>query len=166
MDAPPAEIVRRLLKVVGRELPVSAAKDLLAPDLHSHMDGKLTARGSGAWFRWVRFLHRNAEKQFSGFGAVVENVSENGGVVLARAKWRGVRKGGGGQTEFSPVCEASYEVRGGRISKIWTKRKNYVFIYGRNIARFRPAFWFLLLRLACRRAPPETPQNGAGVNKP
>ena len=148
-DSPP-DIVRRLLRVVGRELPYSAAEELLDKNLAAFMDGKQLGNKRGAWFRWVRFLHYCAEKQFSDFGLVVESAREENGIVFARATWRGTR---GGKTEVSQISEAAYEVRGDKIVKIWTHRKNYVFIHGNRIADFRPAFWFLLLRLALWRAP-------------
>ncbi len=151
MDDSPENIVRRLLRVVGRELPYSAAAELLDENLSAFMDGKKISRGRDAWFRWVRFLHRRAKEQYSDFGMQVESVRDDGGEVAVRAKWRGVR--GGNKTEFSETGEVFYEVRGGKIINIWTKRKNYVFIHGQSIAKFRPAFWFLLLRMALSRAP-------------
>ncbi len=144
------DIVRRLLRGIAGELPLAAAAEMLDENVAAYMDGKIIGRGRGAWFRWVSFLQHNAAAQFSNFGMEIESMEEDGDVVRVRAKWRGDRNG---KTGFSKTGEVAYQIRSGKIVKIWTHRKNYAFIYGEKIAESRAAFWLLLLRLFLRRAP-------------
>ena len=137
------EVVCDLLRVISRELPFAVAEGLLDENLRAFMDGKLVGRGRDSWFRWVRFLHYNADQKMSGLAIDIERMEVAGDVVSVFAKWRGDV---GGKTQFSETGEVRYQIRGGKIVRIWTHKKNYVFIYGANIVR-RPMFYFLLLRL-------------------
>ncbi|MGI9296731.1 MAG: nuclear transport factor 2 family protein [Gammaproteobacteria bacterium] len=137
------EIVRRLAGVISRELPMAAARELLDENLCAYMDGKLIARGRAAWFRWVRFLHRHADKTMSGLALEIERMECAGDTVSVFARWRGEV---GGETKHSETGAVQYQIRGGKIIAVRTHKKNYVFIYGKNVAT-APGFYWLLLRI-------------------
>lgn len=137
------EIVRRLLRVLSRELPLAEAEILLDENLCAFMDGRQIGRGRDSWFRWVQFLHYNADKKMSALAIQIERMEVDGDVVSVFAKWRGSF---GGEARFSETGEVRYQIRGDKIVRIWTHKKNYIFIYGAGIVR-RLMFYFLLLRL-------------------
>ena len=123
------------------------AAELLDENLISYMDGKEIARGRGAWLRWVRFLQYSADKKMRGLAIEIERMEGADGVVSVFARWRGER---GGETKRSEIGVVQYEVRNGKIARIRTHKKNYVFIYG-AAAAFAPGFYWVLLRLLLHR---------------
>lgn len=145
----PPEIVRCLLQVISRQLPMSAAAALLDNDLTAYMDGKKCG-GVKQWGRWVRFLHYNADKKMSGLAIVIDHLSEADNRVMVTAHWQATLAG---KLTVAKPGTVTYQVRDGKIINIWTRRKNYVFIYGNGIAARPLAFYWLCLRMALWRDP-------------
>lgn len=139
----PQEIVRKLLLVLSRQASFDDAKALLNDNLTVYMDGKALSKDSKAWFRWVKFLHRNADKKMSGLTTDVERIESEGEIVRVFAKWRAEIKG---ETLFSDVREVIYQVQEGKITTIWTHKKNYTFIYGKTVATL-PGFYWVVFRM-------------------
>ena len=141
------QIVRRLLEVISRRRPMNEAAELLDVNVIAHMDGRIVGRSSGAWRRWVRFLHYNADKRMSSLTIEVDSVSRRDDVVSVAAHWRGEIDG---QEQLSDAGTVSYRVRDGKICEIWTHRANYVFIYGAKIKSIAGFGWVLLRLLLWR----------------
>lgn len=139
----PEEIVRRLLKVISRQLPMSEASKLLAHDVRAHMDGWQASTGQDAWGRWVRFLHAVADRKMSDLDILVEHVECRGETVSVSAKWRASVQG---KVRESESGEVTYRLRDGKIVEIQTHKRNYVFIFGKHFVS-APVFWWTILRL-------------------
>ena len=145
MSAP--EVVQNLLQVISRKLPLSKANDLLDDNLHAYMDGKNISNSKSAWFRWVQFLHHYSDKNMSNLSIEINTLKEIGiDKVEVKARWCGNPHDSETQ-KFSEVGTVTYEVHNGKITSIWTHRKNYVFIYGKQIATNPLRFYWILLRL-------------------
>lgn len=144
------DIVRQLLQVISRELPLRTAQSLLADDLTAHMDGRVIGHGKQAWFKWVQFIHRNADKKMTQLTIVIDHINRENDIFHVNARWRALING---EESYSDLATVSYQVRADKVINIWTHRANYVFIYGRRIADSRIAFYRLLFRLMLWRPP-------------
>ena len=142
----PTATVRHLLQVISRQSPMRDAQTLLHKKATAFMDGKKLAQGIRSWQKWVQFLHHHADNLI----LHVTRITVAGNMVTVHAKWRKTENGIAAESAEGVVI---YEVRDGQIINIWTHRKNYIFIYGPQIAENKVAFWRLIARLFFWRAP-------------
>ena len=128
-------VVESLLGVVAGRLPFDVAEALLVDALIVYLDGKQVSTSKSSWFGWVRFLQRNAaRKRISDLDISIDRIctraADGVDVVDVEAIWHGVV---GGRALSSKVGTISYHVADGKVSKIYTHKKNYIFIYGPSI---------------------------------
>ncbi|MGV3724070.1 MAG: hypothetical protein ACO1SX_24525 [Actinomycetota bacterium] len=117
--------VSRLIEVLAGSLPITEAREILAQDVVSHMDG-FTFRGINTWARWLSYIRTRS--RVGAPGLVTDRlVTNEDGTVTAYGKWKGRKDG---DTALSPEVWARYRVVGGKVVEIWTTRSNYVFILG------------------------------------
>ncbi len=137
-------IVHRLLRVLSRELPLQEAEILLDENLTTYMDGKEAGNGKKIWYKWVQFLHYNADKKIAELTVKIEETKIQKDSITIYARWHGLINE---KKAVSDIGKVTYQVQNGKIVSIRTHRANYVFIYGDSIAKSSLAYYWLLLRL-------------------
>ncbi|MEY2431183.1 MAG: hypothetical protein QOC92_908, partial [Acidimicrobiaceae bacterium] len=132
------DVVLRLADVISGRLDLGWAEHLLADDVVSHLDG-LTAHGSKVWQEWLRLLRSRPNMADLELIDTQPYVLGDGRVLLT-GRWRA-------GSSSSEEGSATYRVKDGRITEIWTSRTNYDFILGRK-ARSRARMLAVGARLA------------------
>jgi hypothetical protein len=125
MDESGTATVSRLIEVLAGRAPLSDARDIVATDVVSHMDG-FTFRGIDTWAAWLSFVR--ARSLVGPPDLETERlVTNDDGTVTAYGRWVGHLAG---QRVLSGEIWARYRVAEGKIAEVWTHRRNYVFLLG------------------------------------
>ena len=142
------ELIARLLQVISGHLPMAEARQVLAPDVVSHMD-QYTVRGIDVWFAWLEFLRSRAggplQVDLDHFVTHPDGtISAYGWLRIANAGKRTARQN-----------EARYRLENRHIAEVWTTRGNYEMIFGRRV-RHSLSWLLVLVEMAVWRRLPRT----------
>jgi hypothetical protein len=141
MDEAGEATVSRLIEILAGRAPISAAPEIVARDVVSHMDG-YTFRGINTWANWLAYVRT---RSLVGPPDLETDrlVTNDDGTVTAYGRWKGRRDG---EPVLSTEVWARYRVREGKIVEIWTTRTNYVFVLG-PLIRTRAGLLLVMLRV-------------------
>ena len=126
----PVMVVLGLVQVINGDSPREQGAKYLHSKLRIHMDSA-THRGIEIWYKWI-YLIRNCSRLRELRMDVVDvrpNKS-NPQLINLTIRWSGRRKRDGVRIVSPRVCRLAYLVSHGRIIEIWTKKENYVAIFG------------------------------------
>lgn len=137
MSEPDQTVISRLMAVIGGKTPIEDATHLLVPDVICHMGG-YTVHGVDAWMRWVRYIRSRGVEDLE--PEIDRMIPSPDGTITAVGRLRGKRRG---RFVIAGEGSATYRVKDGRITEIWTSRENYELIFGRLV--HHPWSWLLVL---------------------
>ncbi len=129
-----------LVAVISGELPRLAAEAYLDSQVKIHVDSS-NHRGSTIWYKWIHLIRNCGRVQdLRMTPCEVRGDPQDPGLVHLSMRWSGIDR-----TRHTPVTAPDvhylrYLVRDGRIVEIWTRKINYVFIFGgwvRSSVHFR-----------------------------
>lgn len=129
-ETTPQEVVLKLVEMINGNVPREQACGYLDPLVTIHMDSTIH-RGIEIWQKWI-YLIRNCG-QVRELKMVPCGIScdvHDPCIVNLDIRWSGVRPFGNSLSETSEICHLRYRVERNRIVEIWTRKTNYVFIFG------------------------------------
>lgn len=139
-----ADNVREFLTVAGGESDIATGLRLLADDILMHMDNRYTLQGTDRWRDFIRYLrHRRSSL---GLQLACDKIETQDDRATFYGHWfdsEGI--------VLDPPVIATFRFEGDRIVELWSRRKNYVHLFGQRILTI-PGFWSFALRayLWCR----------------
>jgi hypothetical protein len=149
LDAEPA--VARLIDVLSGDRPLGDADACLDRDVIIHVDDAETWRGIAIWRRWIHLMRARGRLDSLRFEPLT--VDAAAGVTWVTFQWSGRPRGGRAASGPPTVNRVGYRMRDGIIVEIWTRKANYVDVFGpwiRVTAWYRAflawAFVYFLLR--------------------
>ena len=125
-------VVARLIAVLSGDRPLAEVGACLDPHVVIHVDEAETHRGIGLWKRWVHLMQERGRLRDLRFVPLAMDVA--GDVVDVTFRWSGELRRGRPSGRQPTVNRVRYRVSGARISEIWTRKANYVDIFGRWVA--------------------------------
>lgn len=125
------------------DVPLADADAFLDRDVIIHVDGSETHRGIGLWKRWVHLMRERGRLRDLRFEPETTTVTD--GVIEVTFRWSGVARRGRVTGRPRTLNRVSYRVVDDRIVEIWTRKANYVDVFGPWI-RFTPLYRLFLLR--------------------
>ena len=146
------EPVTRVIEMLSGDRPLGPAEAWLDRLVVIHVDDAETHRGLGLWKRWVHLMRQRGRLRDLRFEA--EAVDVEGDLVRVTFRWAGqVRRGHAGRRTINHV---QYRVTDGRVIEIWTRKANYVDVFGpwiRMTACYRLFLLWGVLYFLVRRDP-------------
>jgi hypothetical protein len=139
----PIDLVFALVRVVNGEAPRLAAAEILDPMVEIRMDST-AYRGIDVWYKWIHLIRncgRVADLRMTQCRARCD--ADDPSLVYLSARWTGTIRSQRIPGTATADAEACYQIRDGRITKIWTHKSNYEFIFGRWIS-YSVCYWFFL----------------------
>jgi hypothetical protein len=142
----PQEVVRALVRVISGEVPRSAAEAYLHPQVKIHVDSS-NYRGITIWYKWIHFIRNCGRvRELRMTPCELWCDPQNPALVHLSMRWSGIDRTRRVPVTSPDVYHLRYLVQNGRIEEIWTKKVNYVFIFGQCIRS--PVCFQLLLGAA------------------
>ena len=137
----PVELVLSLVQVINANAPRRSAEELLDPKVQIEMDS-VRHRGIKTWYMWIHLI-RNCGRisELCLTNCRVWCDGHNPSVVYLSGRWSGIVRVRGKPEMSAEDVELRYLVQDGHIVFIWTRKSNYVFIFGSWIRYF---FWYWL----------------------
>ena len=132
-DKSPTDLVFALIKVVNGDAPRLAAQDILDPMVQIRMDSARYC-GIDVWYKWIHLIRncgRIADLRMTRCEA--RHDAHDPSVVCVSARWSGTVRSLGRSALAPSNGEVRYQIENDRITKIWTHKSNYEFIFGRWI---------------------------------
>src|SRR6266702_2164392 len=129
----PTDLVLALVRVVNGEAPRLAAREILDPMVEIRMDSTDYC-GIDAWYKWIHLIRncgRVADLRMTQCRARCD--ARDPSLVHLSARWTGTIRSRRIPGMAAADGEVRYLIRDGRIKKIWTRKSNYEFIFGRWI---------------------------------
>ncbi len=129
----PIDLVFALVRVVNGEAPRLAAREILDPMVEIRMDSTDYC-GIDAWYKWIHLIRncgRVADLRMTRCRARCD--ARDPSLVHLSARWTGTIRSRRIPGMAAADGEVRYLIRDGRIKKIWTRKSNYEFIFGRWI---------------------------------
>jgi hypothetical protein len=136
-------VVARLIAVLSGDTPLAGVAACLDHDVVIHVDDAETHRGIALWKRWVHLMRERG--RLRGLRFEPDTMDVRGDVVRVTFRWSGARRRGRAAGRPPTLNRVQYRVRDGRVVEIWTRKANYVDIFGRWI-RLTPLYRLFLLR--------------------
>jgi len=133
--------VGRLIQVLSGDRPLAEAGRCLDPGVAIHVDDGEIHRGIGLWKRWVHLMRERGRLRNLRFEPA--GVDVGGDLVTVTFRWSGETRRGRATGRSPTVNTVRYRVGGGIVTEIWTRKANYVDVFGRWIAV--PALYRLFL---------------------
>jgi hypothetical protein len=140
---PPIDLVFALVRVVNGEAPLLAAREILDPMVEIRMDSTGYC-GIDVWYKWIHLIRncgRIGDLRMTQCRARCD--ARDPSLVHLSARWTGTIRSRRIPGMAMKDGEVRYLIRGGRITKIWTHKSNYEFIFGRWI-RYSICYWIFL----------------------
>jgi hypothetical protein len=126
----PREIVLRLVDMINGKTPRARASDLLDPAVTIHVDSAVHG-GIETWVKWIHLIRNCGRvRELRMVPCLVEPDAQDPSMVNLVMRWTGIRKFDRLPSTTSEAYHLRYRVEGDRITEIWTKKANYVFIFG------------------------------------
>lgn len=138
----PQEVVLGLVRVINGELPRVCAETYLDANVKIHIDSA-NHRGIELWYKWIHLIRNCGRiRNLRMMPCDVSWDPQNPGLVYLSIHWSGIERSGRAPVVTPDAYRLEYLVENGRIIEIWTRKINYVFIFGRWI---RYAVFYRLL---------------------
>jgi hypothetical protein len=137
------QVVARLIAVLSGDVPLAGVDACLDRDVVIHVDGAETRRGIGLWKRWVHLMRERG--RLRDFRFEPDTMDVTNGVVAVTFRWSGGLRRGRDAGRGRTLNHVRYRVEDDRIVEIWTRKANYVDVFGPWI-RFTPLYRLFLLR--------------------
>ena len=153
-DDDPRAVVARVIELLSGDRPLSAAGTCLDRDVVIHVDDGETHRGLGLWKRWVHLMRERGRLHDLRFVPLTTDVA--GDLVQVTFRWAGAPRRGGSAVRTPTVNTVRYRVGNGSVGEIWTRKANYVDVFGpwiRVTALYRLFLLRGLLYFLARRDP-------------
>ena len=132
------QTVREFLKVAGGENDIATGLGILSDDILMHMDNRYTLQGHHRWCDFIRYLRRR--RSLLGLGLACERIETEGDRATFYGRWYD------SDGEFlDPPVIAVFRFEGDRIVELWSRRLNYVNLFGQQILK-TAGFWVFALR--------------------
>jgi hypothetical protein len=128
----PNALVAGVIAVLSGDRPLAAVAGCLTPDVVIHVDEAETHRGIGLWKRWVHLMRERGRLADLRFVPIATRM--DGDVTSVTFRWAGQARRGRRRRHEPTVNHVRYRVAGERISEIWTRKANYVDVFGGWIA--------------------------------
>ena len=135
-------VVARLIEVLSGDKTLAEADACLDRDVVIHVDDAETHRGLGLWKRWVHLMRERGRLRDLRFEPATVDVT--GDLVRVTFRWAGQPRRGGETGRPRTTNTVQYRVTDGSITEIWTRKANYVDVFGRWI-RVRAFYRVFLL---------------------
>ena len=116
--------VREVLQMISRERSIRSADAWIARDVRIQVVRGTRCRGLAWWWAWFSFLQRTADRRMDNFRLSTLDWRTTVNLTRVICQWSGRR---GSREVTSKPFPLEYEVEGGKVSRIWTLRENYVF---------------------------------------
>jgi len=131
-STPATDLVLALVRVINGDAPRRRAQEILDPKVQIRVDSASYC-GIGVWYKWI-YLIRNCGRvsDLRMIRCEVRRDAQEPSLVHLSARWTGTIRSRG-MPGMSSDGEGRYLIRDGRIKKIWTRKSNYEFIFGRWI---------------------------------
>lgn len=118
--------VREFLKVAGGENDIATGQRILADNILMHMDDRYTLRGTARWRYFIRYLRRR--RSTLGLQLACDKIETE----EDRATFYGHWYDSEGNFLDPPVI-ATFRFEGDRIVELWSRRLNYINLFGEKI---------------------------------
>jgi hypothetical protein len=125
-EVPPA--VLQVIEILSGDRPLPEADACLDRAVVIHVDGSETHRGIALWKRWVHLMRERGRLRDLRFEPASVDVA--GDLVHVTFRWAGAMRRGRDRGRPSTSNRVRYRVTDGSISEIWTRKANYVDIFG------------------------------------
>ena len=119
-------IFSQLAKYISLVKPLTDVSNILSSELVVFMDQRKFV-GIASWKKWIYELHRIVAKKNQKLGIDFEELSQEADIYTITGRW--VISG----KQHSQRGIVKYQVKDGKICKIWTTKKNYIPIFGATI---------------------------------
>jgi ketosteroid isomerase-like protein len=136
------EVVARVIALLSGEGTLARADQCLDREVVIHVDDAETHRGIGLWKRWVHLMRERGRLRDLRFEPATVEVS--GDLVRVTFRWSGERRRGRETGRPRTTNTVQYRVKDGRVVEIWTRKANYVDVFGPWI-RVTPCYRLFLL---------------------
>jgi hypothetical protein len=147
-------VVGRLIEILSGDRALGEADGCLDRGVVIHVDDAETHRGIALWKRWVHLMRERGRLRGLRFDPAAVDVT--GDVVRVTFRWSGEIGRGRDSGRPATVNTVRYRVRDGSITEIWTRKANYVDVFGRWIrvtALYRLFLLWGLVYFRLRRDP-------------
>lgn len=139
--------VREFLKVAGGDNNIAAGLQILADDILMHMDGRWTLQGHARWRDFIRYLRRR--RTLLGLRLACDKVEIEDDRATFFGHWYHAER----DVPDGQVV-ATFRFNDDRIVELWSRRTNYVSLFGKGILTtpgfyvfaYRALFWCRLSR--------------------
>jgi SnoaL-like domain len=131
-ESPATAVVSRVIAALSGDTALAEAGGFLERDVLIHVDDGESHRGLGLWKRWVHLMRergRLGDLRFEPVTTVVD-----GDLVTVTFHWSGRSRRGRSGRRPPTTNLVRYRVAGDRVAEIWTRKANYVDVFGRWIA--------------------------------
>lgn len=147
-------VVSRLIAVLSGDQPLAAAGACLDRHVVIHVDDSETHQGLALWKRWVHLMRERG--RLRGLRFEPATMAVTGDLVRVTFHWSGQPRRGRGSGRPRTINTVQYRVSDGRIAEIWTRKANYVDVFGswiRVTAFYRLFLLWGLVYFLVRRDP-------------
>ncbi len=125
------EVVGRLIQILSGDETLAAAGECLDHGVVIHVDDSEIHHGVALWKRWVHLMRERGRLRDLRFDPAAMGVT--GDLVRVTFRWSGEIRRGRDTGRPRTVNTVQYRVQDGSITEIWTRKANYVDIFGRWI---------------------------------
>lgn len=132
-DSQATGVVSRVIAALSGDTALAEAGGFLERDVVIHVDDGETHRGIALWKRWVHLMRERGRMSDLRFEPMTTAV--DGDVVTVKFHWSGRPRHGRNGQRPPTTNLVRYRVAGDRIAEIWTRKANYVDVFGPWIAR-------------------------------
>jgi ketosteroid isomerase-like protein len=147
-------VVLRLLEILSGDRPLAEAGQCLDPAVVIHVDDGETWRGIPVWKRWVHLMRERGRLADLRFEPLAVDVTVD--VVWVTFRWAGRLRRGREAGRPRTTNTVGYRLRDGIITEIWTRKANYVDVFGpwvRATALYRLYLAWALVYFGVHRDP-------------
>ena len=129
----PQTVVLGLVDMINGQTSRLQASRFLDPQVIIHMDHAVH-RGIGIWQKWIHLI-RNCGKiqNLKMTACTISPDPREADIVNLTARWSGETAFARSATSSSGNIFLRYRIEDHKIVEIWTRKSNYVFIFGRLI---------------------------------
>lgn len=121
-------VVWRLIEILSGDRPLAEAPACLDPGVLIHVDDGQAWRGIPIWKRWVHLMRVRGRLDGLRFEPVAVDVTVD--VTWVTFRWSGRLRRGRETGRPRTINTVGYRVRDGVIAEIWTRKANYVDVFG------------------------------------
>jgi hypothetical protein len=127
----PTKLVLRIVDMASGNAPRDRASEVLDPAVTIHVDSAVH-RGIENWYKWMHLIRNCGRiRGLRMVPCVLAPDAQDPCSVNLILRWTGIRKGERLPRTTSETYYLRFRVEGNRIVEIWSRKANYVFIFGR-----------------------------------